>query len=97
MCLTALLSTDTTRQIENKAKQTGKEEDRFMEAALHSLLTELEEEGRRNDEQEQERSKKMLNLEPDTARLLSIFVSSGRRTRLIEIGTSYCYSTIWLA
>jgi predicted O-methyltransferase YrrM len=97
MCLTALLSTDTTRQIENKAKQTGKEEDRFMEAALHSLLTELEEEGRRNDEQEQERSKKMLNLEPDTARLLSIFVRSGRRTRLLEIGTSNGYSTIWLA
>ena len=32
-----------------------------MEATLRSLLAELEEEGRRNDEQEQERSKKMLN------------------------------------
>ena len=68
-----------------------------MEATLRSLLAELEEEGRRNDEQEQERSKKMLNLEPDTARLLSIFVRSGRRTRLLEIGTSNGYSTIWLA
>jgi predicted O-methyltransferase YrrM len=68
-----------------------------MEATLRSLLAELEEEGRRNDEHEQERSKKMLNLEPDTARLLSIFVLSGRRTRLLEIGTSNGYSTIWLA
>ena len=68
-----------------------------MEATLRSLLAELEEEGRRNDEQEQERRKKMLNLEPDTARLLSIFVRSGRRTRLLEIGTSNGYSTIWLA
>ena len=39
----------------------------------------------------------MLNLEPDTAQLLSIFVRSGRRTRLLEIGTSNGYSTIWLA
>ncbi len=68
-----------------------------MEAALRNLLIELEEEGRRNDEQEQERSKKMLNLEPATAQLLSIFVRSGPRTRLLEIGTSNGYSTIWLA
>src|SRR5437879_10142404 len=68
-----------------------------MEATLRSLLAELEEEGRRNDEQEQERSEKMLNLEPDTARLLSILVRSSRRTRLLEIGTSNGYSTIWLA
>ncbi len=68
-----------------------------MEAALRQLLTELEETGRRNDAQEQDRSKKMLNLEPETAHLLSILIRSSRRTRLLEIGTSNGYSTIWLA
>jgi predicted O-methyltransferase YrrM len=68
-----------------------------MDADLRSLLNELYEEGRRIDEHEQDRSKKMLNLEPATAQLLSILVRGGRRTRLLEIGTSNGYSTIWLA
>src|SRR5437868_13315690 len=68
-----------------------------MEAAVRQLLTELEEVGRRNDVQEQDRSKKMLNLEPETAHLLSILIRSSRRSRLLEIGTSNGYSTIWLA
>ena len=68
-----------------------------MDASLRHLLSELEEAGRRNDEQEQDRSRKMLNLEPETAHLLSMLVRSSRRTRLLEIGTSNGYSTIWLA
>jgi predicted O-methyltransferase YrrM len=68
-----------------------------MEASLRRLLTELEEAGRRHDAQEQDHSRKMLNLEPETAQLLSILVRSSRRTRLLEIGTSNGYSTIWLA
>ncbi len=68
-----------------------------MEAELRRLLNELYEEGQRHDASEQERSKKRLNLEPESARLLSILVRSSRRTRLLEIGTSNGYSTIWLA
>ena len=68
-----------------------------MEAHLRQLLTELEEAGRRNDAQEQDRSKKMLNLEPETAHLLSVLIRSSRRRQLLEIGTSNGYSTIWLA
>lgn len=68
-----------------------------MDASLSALLAELEEAGRLNDEREQERGKKMLNLEPETARLISILLRSSRRTRLLEIGTSNGYSTIWLA
>ena len=68
-----------------------------MKEDLRNLLAELEEAGQRNDAQEQERSKKLLNLEPATAHLLSIFVRSSQRTRLLEIGTSNGYSTIWLA
>ncbi len=39
----------------------------------------------------------MLNLEPDTARFLHILIRSSKRARLLEIGTSNGYSTIWLA
>ena len=69
----------------------------MQDAAIRAFLTELYEAGQRNDAQEQERSKKMLNLEPETAQLLHIMLRSSRRTRLLEIGTSNGYSTIWLA
>lgn len=62
-----------------------------------AYLAELYEIGRQHDAHEQERSKKMLNLEPETARFLYILLRSSRRTRILEIGTSNGYSTIWLA
>src|SRR6184192_2777770 len=68
-----------------------------METRLRQLLTELEKAGRRHDAQEPDHARKMLNLEQATAHLLSILVRSSRRTRLLEIGTSNGYSTIWLA
>jgi predicted O-methyltransferase YrrM len=68
-----------------------------MEANIHALLTELEEWGRHNDASQSERSKKMLNLAPETAQLISILIRCSRCTRLLEIGTSNGYSTIWLA
>jgi len=67
-----------------------------MEASLRQLLAELAEAGRCHDAQEQDHSRKMLNLEPATAHLISMLVRSSRRTQL-EIGTSNGYSTIWLA
>ena len=45
-----------------------------MEASLRHLLTELAEAGRRHDAQEPDHSRKMLNLEPATAHLLSMLV-----------------------
>ena len=68
-----------------------------MNAGLRALLDEVEEWGRANDARTPERSGKVLNLESETARLVSVFIRSGRRTRLLEIGTSNGYSTIWLA
>lgn len=68
-----------------------------MEPHLQALLAEIQEWGRNHDEREPEHSRRMLNLRPETARLVSILVKSGRRTRLLEIGTSNGYSTIWLA
>jgi predicted O-methyltransferase YrrM len=69
----------------------------MMEAHIQNLLHELYESGRQNDEHEQEHGKKMLNLESDTAQLVSMLVRSSQRKRLLEIGTSNGYSTIWLA
>jgi predicted O-methyltransferase YrrM len=68
-----------------------------MDAELRRLLAALYDEGVHNDAHEQERRRKLLNLEPETAHFLSVLVMSGRRTRLLEIGTSNGYSTIWLA
>ena len=39
----------------------------------------------------------MLNITPDTGRLLWILVRQARATRILEVGTSNAYSTIWLA
>ena len=69
----------------------------MRDAEIRAFLTELYEIGKQNDAREQERSKKMLNLEPETAQFLHILIRSSRRTRLLEIGTSNGYSTIWLA
>jgi predicted O-methyltransferase YrrM len=39
----------------------------------------------------------MLNITPDTGRLLWILIRTSRATRILEVGTSNAYSTIWLA
>ena len=68
-----------------------------MDQSLRALLAELEATGRENDSRQQDWRKKMLNLDPETAQVLALLVRLGRRTRLLEIGTSNGYSTIWLA
>ncbi len=68
-----------------------------MRTEFTKFLAELAREGRENDERETDRARKMLNLEPETARLLSILVRLSGARRVLEIGTSNGYSTIWLA
>ena len=68
-----------------------------MDQRLRELLQEIEEHGRENDARVTERPRKMLNLEPASAQLLSILVRASGVTRAVEIGTSNAYSTIWLA
>jgi predicted O-methyltransferase YrrM len=68
-----------------------------MDAALTSMLDELSEAGVAHDAGEAEHRRRRLNLEPETARLVAILVRSSGRTRVLEIGTSNGYSTIWLA
>jgi predicted O-methyltransferase YrrM len=68
-----------------------------MTPELRTLLKELEDHAAAHDAMETEHSRKLLNLEPDTAQLLSILVRSSGARRVLEIGTSNGYSTIWLA
>jgi predicted O-methyltransferase YrrM len=68
-----------------------------MDERLRKLLKEIEEHGLENDARVTERPRKMLNLEPASAQLLSILVRASGVMRAIEIGTSNAYSTIWLA
>jgi len=68
-----------------------------MNTQLTQILAELEAQGKAHDAEEAEHGRKMLNLEPDTAQLLSILIRSGHRMRLLEVGTSNGYSTLWLA
>src|SRR5918997_2289017 len=68
-----------------------------MDEALRGLLDELLAAGREHDEQEAIHAQRLLNLEADTAQLMAILIQSGRRTRVLEIGTSNGYSAIWLA
>jgi predicted O-methyltransferase YrrM len=68
-----------------------------MEARLTELLEEIHRKGIENDARESDHSRKMLNLEPDTAKLVSILARCRGAERILEIGTSNGYSTIWLA
>jgi predicted O-methyltransferase YrrM len=68
-----------------------------MNAELREFLNQLQEQGRAHDASESEHPRKLLNLEPDTAELVSILARSSGAKRVLEIGTSNGYSTIWLA
>jgi predicted O-methyltransferase YrrM len=68
-----------------------------MEPKLLALLDHLWRAGDANDARETERPRRMLNITPETGRLLWILVRAARATRILEVGTSNAYSTIWLA
>lgn len=68
-----------------------------MDAGLERLLEELEAFGLANDEREQERQHRMLNITASTGRFLHILVQASNAQRILEVGTSNGYSTIWLA
>jgi predicted O-methyltransferase YrrM len=68
-----------------------------MDDELQSLLRELERFGAENDTRASQRSDKMLNITPETGELLAILVHGTKARRILEIGTSNGYSTLWLA
>jgi len=68
-----------------------------MDRALLALLEELARFGQDNDARETARPRRMLNITPDTGRLLWILLRTTGATRILEVGTSNAFSTIWLA
>jgi predicted O-methyltransferase YrrM len=53
--------------------------------------------GREHDDHQPERLARWRNVEPETAELLGVLVRATKAQRVLEIGTSNGYSTIWLA
>lgn len=68
-----------------------------MNDQLKQLLAELEQFGKQTDLNATERSEKMLNITHDTGAFLAMLVNSTQAKRVLEIGTSNGYSTLWLA
>lgn len=68
-----------------------------MSESLQSLLSELEQFGQENDAAITDRPRRMLNITRNTGEFLRVLVQATRARRVLEIGTSNGYSTLWLA
>jgi len=68
-----------------------------MSEPLQSLMAELEQFGIANDSVMTERPRRMLNIARDTGEFLAVLVRATVARRVLEIGTSNGYSTLWLA
>jgi predicted O-methyltransferase YrrM len=68
-----------------------------MDDLLATLLEELHRHGAEYDAARDDRLERLRNVEPDTARVLAVLVRATGAQRLLELGTSNGYSTLWLA
>jgi predicted O-methyltransferase YrrM len=67
-----------------------------MDSTRQAFLDELYAHGRAHDEGLADRLERFRNVEPETAELLGVLVRAMGAERVLEIGTSNGYSTIWL-
>ena len=68
-----------------------------MNNELTEFLDDLYRRGHEHDHAQPDRLKRWRNVEPETARVLAVLVRALAPRRLLELGTSNGYSTIWLA
>jgi predicted O-methyltransferase YrrM len=68
-----------------------------VDDSLKAITAELERFGEANDAATNERSRRMLNITRDTGEFLAVLVRATAARRVLEIGTSNGYSTLWLA
>jgi predicted O-methyltransferase YrrM len=64
---------------------------------LATFLEDLHTQGREHDAGQEDRLERWRNLEPETAQLLALLVRALAPRKVLELGTSNGYSTIWLA
>ncbi|KEK23528.1 O-methyltransferase [Bacillus gaemokensis] len=64
---------------------------------LESLLLELERYGEEHDSKKEKREEGLRNISREMGQFLSILVKGCSAKRVLEIGTSNGYSTLWLA
>lgn len=68
-----------------------------MTKSLETLRAELERFGESNDSAVDDRARRMFNITRDTGEFLKVLVLATAARRILEIGTSNGYSTLWLA
>ena len=68
-----------------------------MTEAFDDVVRALHAEGVQHDAGVTDRSRRRRNLDPDEAALLSVVVQATGARRVLEIGTSNGFSTLWLA
>lgn len=68
-----------------------------MDEERRRFAAQVYEAGRAHDQEMSDRLERFRNVEPATAELLGVLVRAARCTRVLELGTSNGYSTIWLA
>jgi predicted O-methyltransferase YrrM len=68
-----------------------------MDTELERYLDGLWAEGRDHDAELADRTQRRRNVEPETARMLAVLVRATGAQRVLELGTSNGYSTVWLA
>lgn len=68
-----------------------------MDAELSEMLEDLYRRSREYDQTQPDRLNRWRNVERDTAQLMSVLIRALVPRRLLELGTSNGYSTIWLA
>jgi predicted O-methyltransferase YrrM len=69
----------------------------IVSETLESLKTELERFGNAHDAATKDGPRRMLNITRDTGEFLAVLVRATGARRVLEIGTSNGYSTLWLA
>jgi predicted O-methyltransferase YrrM len=68
-----------------------------MNAERRAIAAEIFEASRRHDAAQDDRLARFRNVEPETAELLGVLIRATRAQRILELGTSNGYSTLWLA
>jgi predicted O-methyltransferase YrrM len=68
-----------------------------MDEQLSRYLKDLYRRGHEHDVEKSDRLERLRNVEPETAQLLVVLVRALKAKRLLELGTSNGYSTLWLA